>query len=266
MTHQEAQAGEIIERYARHQLAPAERRAFQEHYFACAECFEQAQTTARFIAGVRQAARQGLLDATAAQPWWAALFRPALGFAVVTALLLAAGFGWLLLKQNPASPPQLAIEQSPTPTPQPATSPASVTSPMPAERPKLQNQPDLLAQNRPSQTPAAAPGKPPDVFLASERDGGGGNQLTLPANAASAVLRIEVEPGSAFTGFQFQVFDGARRLVTTANSGKASARGAVSARLPASLLQNGKYVVKCYGLRDGQRELVGEYRLQVQKP
>ncbi len=271
MTHQEAQQGEIVERYVRHQLAPAERRAFQEHYFACEECFEQTQMTARFVAGVRQAARKGLLANSVAEPWWAALFRPALGFAVATALVLAVAFGWLLFKQNSARRQEVALQQSPTPTPQstptsPAT-PGATAIPTPGERPKLQPQPDLLAQNRPPQTPELTPGKAPVVFLDSERDAsGGGNQLTLPANAASATLRIEVEPGNSFSGFQFQVFDNSKRLVTTAHGGKASARGAVTASVPANLLQSGKYVVKCFGLRDGQRELVGEYRLQVQKP
>lgn len=271
MTHQEVQQGEIVERYVRRQLTPDERRAFQEHYFGCEECFEQVEMTARFVAGVRQAARQGVLAESVAEPWWAALFKPALGFAVATALILAVAFGWLLFKQNSTPRQELAIQQTPTPTPQPtatlAATPGTTATATPSERPKLQNQPDLLAQNRPPQTPALSPGKPPVIFLDSERDANsGGNQLTIPANAASAILRIEVEPNSSFSGFQFQLFDNAKRLVATASSGKASVRGAVSASVSANLLQTGKYVVKCYGLRDGQRELVGEYRLQVQKP
>ncbi len=271
MTHQEVQQREIVERYVRHQLTPDERRAFQEHYFSCAECFEQVQLTARFVVGVRQAARQGVLAENVAKPWWATLFKPALGFTVATAFILAVAFGWLLFKQNSTLRQELAIQQAPTPTPQPtatlAATPATTATPTPGERPKLQNQPDLLAQNRSPQTPDLTPGKPPVVFLDSERDASSGsNQLTLPANAANAILRIEVEPNSSFSGFQFQLFDNAKRLVTTANSGKASARGAVSTSVPANLLQTGKYVVKCYGLREGQRALVGEYRLQVQKP
>jgi hypothetical protein len=277
MTHQEVQQGEFVERYVRHRLAPDERRAFQEHYFACEECFEQVQTTARFVAGVRQAARQGVLAESVVEPWWAALFKPALGFAVATAAVLAVTFGWLLFKQNSMSHQELAIQQTPTPHPTitssitpgitPGATATPTTSPLLGERPKLQNQPDLLAQNRPPQTPDLTPGKPPVVFLDSERDASsGGNQLTIPAHAVSAILRIEVEPNSSHSSFQFQLFDNAKRLITTATSGKANARGAVSASVPANLLQTGKYVVKCYGLREGQRELVGEYKLQVQKP
>jgi len=262
MTHQEAQQNEIYERYARHQLSPEERREFQEHYFVCEQCFEQVQTTARFIAGVQQAARKGLLAEPAAEPWWANLFKPALIFAVATALLLAVGFGWLLWKQTPAPHQELAVGQTPTPAPPPTTSTEVTATPSVGET----SPPDLLAQNRPTQTPEPTPGKSPIVFLSSERGDSSGNQLTLPANAENAILRIDVEPGSTFSGFQFQIFDSAKHLITTASSGKPSAKGTVSASVPAELLQTGKYVVKCYGLRDGQRELVGEYKLQIQKP
>jgi hypothetical protein len=267
MNHQQIEQQDIVKRYVLHKLPPAERRAFQEHYFECEECFERVQMAARIIADVRQVVRKGALAESVAEPRWKSLFRPAPGFAVALAMVLALAFGWLLLKRDSATRQELAIEQSPSPPPQPTATPGTETTPTTTtgERPKLQDQPDLLAQNRQTRTPDVAPGKPPVVFLDSERDASGGNQLTLPPNAASAILRIEVEPGSSFSGFQFQVFDSSKRLVTTATSGRASATGAVTASLSTRLLQNGKYVVKCYGLREGQRELVGEYRLQVQK-
>lgn len=257
MTHQEAQLNDTIERYVRHQLSAEERRAFQEHYFKCEECFEQVQTMARFVAGVQQAARKGLLAETASGSWWANLFKPVLAFGVAVALLLVVVVGWFLLKPNTLPVQELAVAQSPTPTASPIATPATEASPSA----------DLLAQNRPQPTDDVAPGKVPVVFLDSERDASGAaNQLAIPANTDKAILRIEVEPGSSFSGFQFQIFDSAKRLVTTASGGKANAKGVVSASLPTQLLQSGKYVVKCYGIRDGQRELVGEYRLQVQKP
>ena len=259
MTHLESQQ-DTIERFVRHQLSPDERRAFEEHYFECEECFEQVQTMARFVAGIRQAARKGLLTESVTAPWWAILFKPAVIFATATALILIAGMGWLLWKQAPAPQQELASGQTPTPAPQSTATIAALTPPI-GESPK----PDLLAQNRPPQTPETSPAKSVVVFLDSER-GDGGNQLILPANASSAILRIDVDPGNSFSGFQFEIFDSSRKLLTKASSGKASAKGTVSANISTELLQTGKYVVKCFGLRDGQRELVGEYRLQVQKP
>ena len=265
MTHQEIQEGEIIERYVRHELARDERRSFQEHYFACEDCFEQVQTTARMIAGVRQASRKGLLAESAAQPaaWWASLFRPAFGLAIASALVLAVAFGWLVLRQisSPsqelARKPQSGASPGPTGTPGQNTAPSATPSPSPGknESPKPSEEPELLAQNR-----------TPVVLLESSRGTSpSSNQLTLPANSSSAILRIEVEPGSPFASFQFQIFDSAKRLVATATSGKANTRGSVAARVSAGALQNGKYLVKCYGVKNGQRELIGEYDLLVRK-
>lgn len=260
MTHQEVQQGDIIERYVRHQLSPDERRAFQEHYFDCAECFAQVQMTARFVAGVRQAARQNLLAAVAAEPWWANWFKPALVLATALAVFLALGIAWLLLKQPAVSPEEIAGKPSPTVMPQ------AESTPVVAESPQV-TQPNLAKTQTPPPADIAALGKSPVVFLDSERGAkDAGTVLRLPANAASAILRLDVEPNSPFSSFRFQLFDSAKRLVTTVTSGKANANGAVSASIPAKLLQPGKYVVKCYGLRDGQPEPVGEYRLQVQIP
>src|SRR6266571_422975 len=69
MTHQEIEHQDIIERYVRNDLSAADRGAFQEHFFACDECFEQVQLTERFIAGVNHAAATGVLqNAPAAAP------------------------------------------------------------------------------------------------------------------------------------------------------------------------------------------------------
>ena len=69
MTHQEIEHQDIIERYVRNDLSATDRGAFQEHFFACDECFEQVQTTERFIAGVNHAAATGVLqNAPAAAP------------------------------------------------------------------------------------------------------------------------------------------------------------------------------------------------------
>ncbi|HEU4387497.1 MAG TPA: hypothetical protein VFV34_06850 [Blastocatellia bacterium] len=63
MTHQEIEQNEIVERYVLHQLGPDERRAFQDHYFDCDECFAQTEVAARFIASVHQASRTGAFSA-----------------------------------------------------------------------------------------------------------------------------------------------------------------------------------------------------------
>ena len=62
MMHQQIEDEEIIERYVRNQLGAEERKAFEEHYFTCEECFGKLEATERFIAGVRDAGRRGYLE------------------------------------------------------------------------------------------------------------------------------------------------------------------------------------------------------------
>src|SRR5205823_6101405 len=137
---------------------PGERRAFQEHYFACEECFAQVQTAARLIAGVRQASRKGVLAASKAEPvaWWASLFRPAFSLAIASALVLAVAFGYLMLRQTSSTSQELARQQQPgsspgqTSTPEQTTTQSPTPSPSPerSERPKppkSEDEPDLLA-------------------------------------------------------------------------------------------------------------------------
>jgi hypothetical protein len=254
MTHQEIEKSEIIERYVRHQLTAAERRAFQEHFFECAECFAQAQDTARFIAGVKQAARKGLLVKEAA-PWWAVVFRPAFGFAVMAALALVVGWFWF--RQSQAPQPQLAYQATPSPTPTVAGTPEFTATPPP----KLQDQRDLLAQNRP---PVEPTNKPISVLLETQREANAAsNQLTLTPNAKRVILRFEVEPGGRFASYQAQIFDAARRSVATVNGAKARANGSLAVGLSAETFKPGKYLVKLFGQQGGARELVGEYNLTV---
>src|SRR5688572_7197423 len=109
MTHQEIQANDIIEQYARGKLTAAERLAFQEHLFECDECFEQAEVTARFVAGVRDASRTGLLperhQPEAAGGWfnqgWALRWAvPALAASLLISVALIGWWALSLRRQN----------------------------------------------------------------------------------------------------------------------------------------------------------------------
>ena len=112
MTHQEIQANEIIEQYVRGKLPTAEQRAFQEHLFECDECFQEAEFTARFVAGVLDASRTGVLTAHdqperagTVSAWfnqgWA--FRwamPALAASLLIAIVLIGWWALSLRRQN----------------------------------------------------------------------------------------------------------------------------------------------------------------------
>ncbi len=262
MNHQEIQNQEIIERYVRHTLPPAERRAFEEHYFACDECFEQVRTTAQFIAAVRHSAKRGVLaesETAAAESWWKAWLKPSLIFATAAAAVLAIALGYLFFRQSPSPREETAQEKE--------------QKPKQNDIGKATPTPEDVAINHPSRTPepinpaqAKLPIVLPTVLLDSVRDArSGGNQLTLPANAASAKLVIEVEPGTGFDSFQLQLFDVGKRPVTSFSGIKANAQGVVAVNVSAALLPNGKFLVKLYGAKGGERELVGEYDLTVRR-
>jgi anti-sigma factor RsiW len=288
MNHQEIEENEIIERYLLHQLAADERRAFQEHYFSCDECFEKAQMEARFIAGVRDESRSGAFAKSAfatstAAPAasWPGWLKPAFTLAAAASLVMAIALGWLLLDQIPKLRGELARErqareqvereqqQSLNRAREEAESERRKVEIERNERAKLQSQVEELARNQTwqsSNSKTAAQANVPIVVLEAVRDSqSGANQIHLPADANHLTLWQEVEPGNRFDSFQLQIFDASNRQVQTIRGLKANSYGALAASVSAKAFQTGKYLVKLYGVKGQQRELVGEYDLNVRR-
>ena len=258
MTHEQIEASDIIDRFVSHQLNPAERQAFQEHYFECTECFERVQTASLLIAGVRRASRKGLLSnpaALGARSWWAQ-FSPAMGFGAVLVVILAVAAGWYLHQHGGSAGSDIARGPQPgLSTPLPDAGRGTNSTQAPSQKVGEEhtgNQPVLMAKN-----------DVPAVLLESVRDAGAGsNHLTLPASAESADLKIEIAPDASLDRIQFEISDRSRQLVATAVT-KSSSSGAITVRISTERLQSGMYSVKCYGIRGGQMELLGDYTLQV---
>src|SRR5258705_12020300 len=61
--HKHIEDNDVVEQYVLNKLSADERRAIQEHFFECDQCFEQAQMSTRFVAGVRDASKSGVLSA-----------------------------------------------------------------------------------------------------------------------------------------------------------------------------------------------------------
>ena len=55
MTHQEIIDREIVEQYVLDQLSAGDRRIFQEHFFECDDCFQQAHNLSENLTRVRYA-------------------------------------------------------------------------------------------------------------------------------------------------------------------------------------------------------------------
>ncbi|HEX4950558.1 MAG TPA: zf-HC2 domain-containing protein [Blastocatellia bacterium] len=281
MNHHEIEQQDIIERYVRHQLKPEERRAFQEHYFACDDCFAAVESTAKFIAGVQRSARVGVLAenaraiaSTSVAPWWASWFKPMVAFAAMACLLLAVTVGWLVFRstsgpgddsaQTSPTPKQVASETE-TPTPTPADTPKDTpkSSPDIEDKPSRKDLENKIARNEtpaPSR-PVLEPKGNVVVALDSSR-GKSGSSAKVSPDIASLTLRAEVEPGRYDT-YQMQILDSGGRVVKTLSGLRASSSGALATSVPAKSFPAGKYSVKLYGVKKQQKDLVGDYDMTL---
>lgn len=248
MMHQQIEDQEIIERYARNRLEPEERKAFEEHYFSCEECFQKLQATERFIAGVRDAARRGVLtrDLPSAAPAWrfAPFWVPALTVTAAAFLLLVfAGGAWNYVQvsrlrgQLSASTTELQRER--------------------AARVALARQLELTLRAEPNV---------PLVMLQSTRDVQvQPTETTLPAGAAHLVLWMEV-PSARFKSYRLEVFGTDDKPIVTLDHLARNSYGALAASLPTLQLQPGEFRIKLFGEGPTPASLLAEYRLRIRRP
>jgi anti-sigma factor RsiW len=288
MTHQEIQANEIIEQYVRGKLPTVERRAFQEHLFECDECFQQAEVTARFVAGVREAARTGLLpvhdqpeSAQTVGAWfnqgWA--FRwavPALAASLLIAITLIGWWAWSLRRQNQWLTQQAAeqnraaeeLRLSETKIRElenRGTASEAEKESLQQEIQRLKEQVAVAERQRGDQL---AQGRQPDPNLPminiypvgdAQRSGGTSdvNQLRLPPETRSFVLLLsDFQPGLA--NYQLEIMNSSGRVLTRLTRLKPDRNGEIRVTLNRSLLSQDKYTLKLLG----QGKLIAEYVVQ----
>ena len=273
MDHRQIEQNEIVERYVRHQLAADERLAFQEHYFACDQCFTQVQATAQFIAGVHDASRSGRFDAAPVTPVssWFGWLNPSLAFAGAASLVLAALLLWLWLWKVPGYQAEIARERQTREESErkleAARNQANESQrQLELERTERARLADQLQDLKPGERPdpdVIAQANIPTVTLESTRSGQNtGPELTIPSTARAAVLRIPVEPGNRLSGFRVQILSrtgGPTRTIDT----RPNRSGTLTINVPSKSLQSGQYLVRLYGVVGKQTELLGEYDLRV---
>lgn len=283
MTHQDIELNEVIERYVLNKLSPDERRAFQEHFFECDECFEQAKVSARFIAGVRGESTSGVFAPNRTQyksgsSFWQVL-RPAFALSVATSLMLAIALAWLWFSQVPGLREEIARQRQAREELElgSRTSREGAMEQLEngrrqleserAERARLEGRLEEIARDKPEPgraTGARPQANTPIVTLESARDSGtAANQVTVPSEAQSVLLWIAVEQGNRFESFRVQILTKQGLPVETLTGAKPNQYGALTVSVPASGFQSGQYVVKLYGARGQQSELLGEYDLRV---
>src|ERR1017187_5200767 len=117
MEHDEAIRSHAAERYAAHELSPAEQDAFEGHFFDCEECADEVRFELTFTANVRAVSREQRAErhpapeppsATFWEKWRDRLrLRPALAFSFAAIFVWAAGFEYVVLPgtHEPGGPP-----------------------------------------------------------------------------------------------------------------------------------------------------------------
>lgn len=118
MDHELATRTQAVERYLLEEMSPAERDAFEEHYFSCEECAEAIQAAAGLVATIRLQEPEAVaapvrapVDQPARGGFWAWL-RPLVASPVFGGLLLAV-IGFQNLVQVPALRRELSEANSP---------------------------------------------------------------------------------------------------------------------------------------------------------
>jgi hypothetical protein len=248
MMHPQIEDEEIIERYVRNQLPDEERKAFEEHFFGCDDCFEKLQVAERFVAGVRDAARRGTLsgEVEGRSPGWisSSWLVPAFGVSACAALLLAAFSGWTYFSQMPKM--RQRLDQSAVEL-----------------RAQQQARAALEQQIAGSIQPEA---NLPLVMLQSTRDvQAPPNEVSVPPGAKHVVLWVEVPAGKS-NRYRLQVDTADNRPVETLDNLQRNSYGALAVSLPVETLQPGDYRIRLSTQEPSPASLLGEYRLRIHRP
>lgn len=234
MVHDQIETDQVIERYVRKELADQERRAFEEHFLGCTECFDKVQEMERFVAGVRYASGAGLLTTKPRPRWWSP---PA--FAAVAVILLIAGGVWVWsLRQSldQAVRREMALARELQQTKAGAAALAETL-------------PDLRAGNLPL------------AILDANRSEDAATQLTVPASAAVVALWIQVGVGSSQQSFAIDLSNIAGEIIDSVAGLKKNHYGALAVALPAKRLSPGTYTVRLSS--ENPRALLAQYTLKV---
>jgi hypothetical protein len=247
LKHEKIEQRGMVEAYVRRKLAPEDCAAFEEHYFQCGKCFDEAQLVEKFIAGVKQAARTGVLDPQPeprpeSRSWW----MPAFAFAAASAVVLASTLTFVVLVRQPAREARLQHEL------QEALSQARVSRAHIAE----------LDQR--AALDAGTEANVPVVMLTASRSADSPNQVQIGSESRRALLWIDIPvqpPGTRF-GLTISTPDG--RFAKTIHDLERNSSGALAASLPAADLPASSYHVRLFSEKS-PGQTIAEYRLNVER-
>jgi len=248
MTHEEIQSREIAESYVRGFLSEPERAAFEDHCFACSECFEQTELLQKFVDGVRDAAETGVLPEPRelAAAWW---LRPAFLSACTACLVLAALTGWNTLVDRPRLQAEAARQRRE----------AEAGRRQVAELGRNLAEAQLAM----ARVPSPEPNLPLVMLDASRADAA--SAVALPAGASQLAVWIEPPSSVPGTAYRLEISAAGGQAVETLDGLLRNPYGALAASLPAAKLTPGIYRARLYAIKGTKRDLAGDYHFEVRR-
>lgn len=251
MTHEQIAADDVIDRYVRDDLDAGSKEAFEEHYFACDECFARVQELEQLRGAVRQAVNAGTLRSDVvelkAQPDGvrdisAPRATPVATWLQMAALVaMAAGLSWMTLVKVPALQTEIDATRE--------------------ESSRLKTALDAAA-NKPLTPIAAVVPNVAMVTLSAERGVESSSTLTLKADAVQFVVVIDA-PNSSTGQARLELLGAAdSALILSVSALERRTDGLWTVSVPASQFADGTYRLRLY--EDAPRgRLLGEYLLKI---
>ncbi len=230
--HKQISEERTIERYVRRELGDEERRGFEEHLLECPECFEEVQLMERFVAGLRDSARTGiLLERTPdrGSRW----LTPALAAGLAAALVLGAlWIGSLRRSLNESVHARNVLVRQ-------------------------------LAEAKvaPADAGEIPAGNLPIAVLQANRAAGGESVLAVPPGSREVALWMDVEPGGRYRSFAVVLLAEGGRVVETVAGLTRNSQDAVAVILPAAKLRSGRYTVRLSS--EAPARLLAQYALRI---
>jgi hypothetical protein len=241
MLHSQIEREEFVERYVGDRLTAEERQAFEEHFFACDECFEKLQATERFAVGMRDAAERGRLLAPLQEtnPRW---FGWALPATASIALVMAGLLGWAYFGQMPRLRSELRQTVA-----------------------QLKNEEQAQARAEQAVPVEQAEANVPLVMLEASRADEQPPIVTLNRNDNRLILWIEPGP-SRYRDYRLEVFSSDNKLVTSVDHLEPGRYGALATSLPTKQLPGRDFRITLTGQDPPPPALAGEYHLEIRRP
>lgn len=241
MTHNQILNQEIVEKYVRGRLSSAEAEAFEEHYFACENCFEHVQAMQRFVDGIKLAAESGALPAVKPTTW----MRPAFYLAAAAAVVMSVATGWMALSEIPKLRDQVAVQKREL-----ETSVGRVSQ--------------LEARLSATAVRAVLSANLALVMLEASR-ASGENQIVVPAGVTQFAAWMELAPNLQHASYRLELVNDSGRTVEAVQGLVKNSYGALAASVPTTNLPAATYRARLFGVTDGRSTLINEYKLTVRR-